>query len=222
MTLVAGVDFGTQSVRFSIFDAERGRLGIGIAEYPVLRRPDEPDYAAQRPADHFTALASAAQQAIAAAKIDGRAIEALAIDTAGSTVVPLGENLEPLDDYYLWCDHRAWREAAEITSAAKAAKLDALNWCGGTYSAEFGWSKLWHWLRTHPQQRSRFVTAAEHCDHATAVLCDIKDPANLPRSICAMGHKWLWNEAAGGLPSDDFFSALDPVLRGVRDQLGGI
>lgn len=221
MTIVAGVDFGTQSVRFSIFAAERGRLGSGIATYPVLRRADDPDYAAQRHADHLTALVSAAQQAISAAQIDGRQIAALAVDTTGSTIVPVDENLEPLDDYYLWCDHRGWREAAAITQAARRANLPALEWCGGTYSSEFGWAKLWHWLKHRPDQRSRFVTAAEHCDLITAVLCGITDPEQLPRSVCAMGHKWLWNEALGGLPSDEFFTGLDPVLTGVRNSLRG-
>src|SRR4051794_27612395 len=112
MTLVAGVDFGTQSVRFSVFDSERGRLGSGVANYPVLRRDNEPDYAAQRHADHMQALVIAAEQAVAAAGIDGRQIAALGIDTTGSTVVPIDEQLRPLDDYYLWCDHRGWREAA--------------------------------------------------------------------------------------------------------------
>src|SRR5262245_39075236 len=113
MTIVAGVDFGTQSVRFSLFDSERGRLGSGVAGYPVLRRPDDPDCAGQRHADHLQALISAAQQAIAAAKVDGRSISALGIDTTGSTIVPVDEKLQPIDDYYLWCDHRGWREATE-------------------------------------------------------------------------------------------------------------
>ena len=120
MAIVAGVDFGTQSVRFSIFDSERGRLGSGVSAYPLLKRADDPDYAAQRHADHLQALVSAAHQAIAVATIDGRRIEALGIDTTGSTIVPVGENLQPLDDYYLWCDHRGWREANEITQAARA------------------------------------------------------------------------------------------------------
>src|SRR5690242_5233668 len=130
MTLVAGVDFGTQSVRFSIFDSERGRLGSGLATYPLHRRQNDPDFAAQSHADHLRALVQAAREAIAAAKIDGRQIAALGIDTTGSTIVPVGENLQPLDDYYLWCDHRAWREAAEITRAAREANLPAIDWCG--------------------------------------------------------------------------------------------
>src|SRR5437762_7558782 len=120
MTIVAGVDFGTQSVRFSVFDSDRGRLGSGIASYPVLRKPDDPDYAAQRHTDHLQALISAAKQALVEAKIDGSQIAALGIDTTGSTIVPVDAKLQPLDDYYLWCDHRGWREAAEITRAALA------------------------------------------------------------------------------------------------------
>ena len=38
MTIVAGVDFGTLSVRVSIMDSERGRLGTALAEYPLHRR----------------------------------------------------------------------------------------------------------------------------------------------------------------------------------------
>ena len=37
MSVVAGVDFGTLSVRVSIFDSVRGRLGAGTADYPLVR-----------------------------------------------------------------------------------------------------------------------------------------------------------------------------------------
>jgi L-ribulokinase len=221
MSLVAGVDFGTQSVRFSIFDSERGRLGAGVANYPVLRRAEDANYAAQRHADHLNALVSAATEAVAAAEIDGHDIEALGIDTTGSTIVPVNQRLEPLDDYYLWCDHRGWREAAAITQAARAQQLPALDWCGGTYSSEFGWSKLWHWLQHNPAQRDQFATAVEHCDLITATLCGISAPDQLPRSICAMGHKWLWNESLGGFPPESFFAGLDPALGSARQRMSG-
>src|SRR5207248_10808465 len=42
-----------------------------------------------------------------------------------------------------------------------------------------------------------------------------------PRSICAMGHKWLWNSALGGLPSEEFLASVDPLLSGVRAKLNG-
>ncbi|MGA9623210.1 MAG: FGGY family carbohydrate kinase, partial [Bryobacteraceae bacterium] len=116
MSIVAGVDFGTLSVRASIFDSAKGRLGSGVAEYPLLRKKDDPDHATQSHADHMKALTEATHRAIEAAAIDGRAIEAIALDTTGSTMIPVDAYLQPIDDYYLWCDHRAWKEAAEITA----------------------------------------------------------------------------------------------------------
>ncbi|MBI5281927.1 MAG: ribulokinase [Candidatus Solibacter usitatus] len=221
MSIVAGVDFGTQSVRVSIFDSQRGRLGSASADYPVFRTPEDPDHATQRHGDHMTALAEACRAALHAASIAGDAVAAMALDTTGSTVVPLAAGLEPLDDYYLWCDHRAKAEAAEITASARASGLEALAWCGGVYSSEWGFSKLLHWLRHNPGKRASMVTAMEHCDLVAAALCGITDPAQVPRSVCAMGHKWMWNASLGGLPPEEFLSSVDPVLAGVRGLIGG-
>ena len=221
MSIVAGVDFGTLSVRVSLFDSAQGKLGAGSAGYPLLRKKEDPDHATQSHADHMNALAAAMRSAVAHAGIDGSAVEAMALDTTGSSVIPVDEHLEPIDDYYLWCDHRAWKEAAEITAAAHARGLAAIEWCGGTYSSEWGFAKLLHWLRNNPDKRARMVTALEHCDMVAATLCGITDPAQLPRSVCAMGHKWMWNAALGGLPPEEFLVAVDPLLAGVREKLAG-
>jgi L-ribulokinase len=221
MAIVAGVDFGTLSVRVSIFDSGKGRLGAGIAEYPLHRTKDDPDYATQSHADHMAALALASRRAVENAGIDGAQIEAIAIDTTGSSVIPVDEHLQPIDDYYLWCDHRAWREAAEITAAAHERRLPAIDWCGGIYSSEWGFAKLLHWLRHNPEKRRRFATALEHCDMAAATLCSADRPDQVARSVCAMGHKWMWNAALGGLPSEEFLVSLDPLLAGVRAKLAG-
>jgi L-ribulokinase len=219
MSIVAGVDFGTLSVRVSVFDSARGRIGSGTASYELHRRRDDPDYAAQSHGQHMQALVEASRAAVVSAGIDGRTIKAIAIDTTGSSVIPVDEKLDPLDDYYLWCDHRAWKEAALITKTARETGLAAIQWCGGTYSSEWGFSKLLHWLRHNPGKRDRMATALEHCDMAAATLCGITDPAAVPRSICAMGHKWMWNRELGGLPPEDFLRNVDPLLAGVRDQI---
>lgn len=219
MALVAGVDFGTLSVRVSIVDSERGRLGHAIAEYPLVRKPDDPDHGTQAHSEHMRALVEATRAAVATAGVQGEDIAAMALDTTGSSVVVVDEKLVPLGDYYLWCDHRSWREAGEITAKARASKLPHIDWCGGVYSSEWGWSKLLHWLRHNPQQRDRMATALEHCDMVAAVLCGIDNLEELPRSICAMGHKWLWNASLGGFPPEDFFLAVDPLLAGSRAKL---
>jgi L-ribulokinase len=221
MSIVAGVDFGTLSVRVSVFDSARGRLGAGVAEYALHRKKEDPDHATQSHTDHMRALAEAMQRAIENAGVDGGAIEAIALDTTGSSVVPVDAALNPLDDYYLWCDHRAAEEAAEITTAARNSKLEAIDWCGGVYSSEWGFAKLLHWLRHNPEKRARFRSAFEHCDMVAAVLCGITDPAHVSRSICAMGHKWMWNAKLDGLPPEEFLTSVDPVFAGVRGKLGG-
>jgi L-ribulokinase len=219
LSIVAGVDFGTLSVRVSIFDSAQGKLGSGIASYPLHRKREDPDCATQSHEDHMRALVEAMQAAIASARILGADIASIAIDTTGSSVIPVGDDLRPLGDYYLWCDHRSWREAELISRTAHDSHLPAIDWCGGMYSSEWGFSKVLHWLRHNPGRRSQFVTALEHCDMVAAVLCEITDPAKLPRSICAMGHKWMWNEQLGGLPPEEFFCRVDPLLAGVRGTI---
>jgi len=220
-TIVAGVDFGTLSVRVSLFDSERGRLGAGTAEYPLRRKPDDPDFATQNHADHMAALAAATQKALKSSGERGDGVAALAIDTTGSSVIPVGAGLEPLDDYYLWCDHRAGEEAALITEVAHRTGLEAIHWCGGVYSSEWGFSKLLHWLRHNPKKRKRLATALEHCDMVAAVLCGVSDVTKIPRSICAAGHKWLWNKSLGGFPPNDFFVQVDPLLSGITAKMPG-
>ncbi|QFU17191.1 ribulokinase [Microvirga thermotolerans] len=222
MAIVAGVDFGTLSVRATLVDDGKGPLGLGTAEYPLRRKREDPDHASQSHADHLEALTLAMKRALASAGIDGADVAALAVDTTGSTVVMVDEALRPLGDYYLWCDHRAKAEAERITEVAKAENLEALRWCGGAYSSEFGLAKLLHWLRHNPDGRGRFATALEHCDMMVATLTGVTHVSQIRRSVCAMGHKWMWNPRWGGLPPQDFLSKVDPLLDGIRDRLGGL
>jgi L-ribulokinase len=221
MAVVAGVDFGTLSVRVSLVDSDRGLIDSASAEYPLHRKREDPEYATQSHDDHMRALVSATHEVLKRAKIAGDQVQAIALDTTGSSVIPVGKDLQPLDEYYLWCDHRAKGEAAEITAAAHKEGLEAIQWCGGVYSSEWGFSKLLHWLRHNPEKRSQFVSAFEHCDMVAATLCGITDPAKVKRSVCAMGHKWMWNAQLGGLPPESFLAKVDPLLKGVRDQLDG-
>jgi L-ribulokinase len=221
MPIVAGVDFGTLSVRVSIVDSDRGLLSSALSEYPLHRDHENPDLATQSHADHMRALADATRRAVKSAGIAGDQVQSIALDTTGSSVIPVGEGLLPLDDYYLWCDHRAKQEAAEITELACQENLEAIEWCGGIYSSEWGFAKLLHWLRHNPGKRASFVSAFEHCDMVAATLCGITDAKRVKRSICAMGHKWMWNAALGGLPPEKFLTKVDPLLAGVRAKLDG-
>jgi len=219
MTVVAGVDFGTLSVRVSIVDSEKGILASAVSEYPLHRSREDPELATQSHEDHMRALAAATREAVKQSGLPGGAVAAIALDTTGSSVIPVAADMTPLGEYYLWCDHRAKSEAAEITELAHRVHLPAIDWCGGVYSSEWGFAKLLHWLRHNPAQRQKFASAFEHCDMVAATLCGVTDPARVKRSACAMGHKWLWHPDLGGLPPEEFLVKVDPLLAGVRKKL---
>ena len=221
MAIVAGVDFGTLSVRVTLLDSVHGRLGTASAEYPLARKRDDPDYATQSHADQMQALVRAIRTVLKENHVNGDEVAAIALDTTGSSVIPVDARMQPLDDYYLWCDHRAHEEARRITELARAEDLEAIHWCGDVYSHEWGFAKLLHWLRHNPEKRERFATALEHCDMVAATLTGVTDPAKVKRSICAMGHKWMWNPKWGGLPPQAFLSKVDPLLDGIREKIGG-
>ena len=226
MAIVAGVDFGTLSVRVTLFDSNRastqkGGVATSSANYPLHRKREDPDFATQSHQDQMDALVSAMRAVLAKAGIAGALVEAMALDTTGSSVVPVDAQMQPLDEYYLWCDHRAKGEAQEITQLAHSEQVEAIEWCGGVYSHEWGFAKLLHWLRHNPDKRGQFASAFEHCDMVAATLCGITDPKLVKRSVCAMGHKWMWNAKWGGLPSQAFLSSVDPLFDGIREKLGG-
>lgn len=221
MKIVAGVDFGTLSTRVTLLDSTRGRLGTASAGYPLNRRREDPDYATQSHTAHMEALTVAMREVLTQTGVSGGDVEAIALDTTGSSVIFVDDAMQPLGDYYLWCDHRALKEAQQITVEAHAQGLEAIDWCGGVYSHEWGWAKLLHWLRHNPDQRARFASAFEHCDMVAATLCGITDPGAVKRSVCAMGHKWMWNPRWGGYPSQQFLSSLDPLFDGVREKMAG-
>ena len=228
MPIVAGVDFGTLSVRVTLLDSSvdgsgkpRGKLGTAVAEYPLHRRRDDPDYATQSHFDQMNALVKATHAVLEQTAVRGADVVAIALDTTGSSVVPVDAGMQPLAEYYLWCDHRAKKEARQITALAHAEKLEAIDWCGGVYSHEWGFAKLLHFLRHNPEKRAAFASAFEHCDMVAATLCGITDPALVKRSVCALGHKWLWNPQWGGFPPQAFLSKVDPLLDGVREKLAG-
>ena len=80
MAIVAGVDFGTLSVRVTLLDSVRGRLGTASAEYPLARRRDDPDYATQSHDDQMRALVRATRLVLEENPVNGQDVAAIALD----------------------------------------------------------------------------------------------------------------------------------------------
>ena len=82
MPIVAGVDFGTLSVRVSIVDSSRGLLASATASYPLNRKREDPEHATQSHDDHMRALASATRDAVSKAAVNPADVLAIAPNTA--------------------------------------------------------------------------------------------------------------------------------------------
>ena len=239
MPYTIGLDYGTNSVRCLIVDVENGNeLGTSVYEYEsgqagILLDPSDHNVARQNPADYLKGLEQTIVEALAQAKqsdssFDPSAVLGIGVDTTGSTPIPVnstGKPLAMLDEFkdnlnayvWLWKDHTAYAEAAEITELAKKAHPEYLAKCGGVYSSEWFFSKLLHCLRVDPAVFDAAYTWVEHADWITSVLTGTDQPENIKRCRCAAGHKAFFNTEWGGYPAKDFLAKLDPKLAAVRD-----
>jgi len=232
-----GVDFGTNSVRALIVDVADGHEVAGATfNYPsgengVLLDPKSPNLARQNPADYIEGFYRVVRAALRqAAKQHGfrpELVLGIGVDTTGSTPLPVDQNGMPLAlqpefrrnpaaQAWLWKDHTAYAEAAEITALAARTKPHYLSKCGGVYSSEWFWSKILHCRRTAPKVFEAAYAWVELADFMPAFLTGRLQPERMVRGICAAGHKALYHEQWGGLPEEDFLAALDPALVTVR------
>lgn len=230
--LTLGLDYGTSSCRGLVVDAESGEeLATATSSYKtgtegVLLDPGNPLLARQHPQDYIDSFLDVARQL--GTEIDLNQVVGIGVDTTGSSPMPVDALNQPLADSmpgrlaaecWLWKDHTAYQEAAEITRLAIERGEPYLAKCGGTYSSEWWWSKLLHCLRSDPDVFHAAANWVEICDWIPATLCGITDARKIRRSRCAAGHKAMFEESWGGLPSADFLKALDPHLASVRERL---
>ena len=230
-----GLDYGTNSVRALVVDVHTGHeAGTSVFAYPtgrdgILLDSREPELARQHPQDYLDGLAAAVCGALDAA---GRPehVVGIGIDTTGSTPMPVDEDGRPLalDErlrdnmnayVWLWKDHTAHAEAAEITALARRIRPEYLAKCGGTYSSEWFWSKILHCLRVDPDVFGLAYTWVEHADWMPAVLTGTINPSTLRRGICAAGHKAMFHSSWGGYPDEAFLAELDERLIPLRRTL---
>lgn len=234
-----GVDYGTSSVRALVVDTATGEevathvWAYDIGEDGVVLDARDPNVARQHPSVYIRgfhesvkgALAAAASRpGFAAARIVG-----LGVDTTGSTPVPVDRAGVPLAERaefatnpnamaWLWKDHTSHAEAAEITEKASKAGLPYLAKCGGVYSSEWYWSKILRCERAAPEVAKHIHGWVECCDLIPGLLTGNHAPESMPRSICAAGHKAMYHESWGGLPSAEFLESLSPGLSRFRER----
>jgi L-ribulokinase len=121
--------------------------------------------------------------------------------------------------FILWKDHTAVEEAAKINATAKSWDTDYTVYEGGVYSSEWVWAKVAHVLKEDASIRRDAYSWVEHCDWMPALITGKTKPEEIVRSRCAAGHKAMWHEKWGGLPPEEFLTAISPLLAGFREHL---
>ncbi|MEP6927050.1 MAG: ribulokinase [Ginsengibacter sp.] len=233
---VIGVDYGTDSVRSVIHNALNGEeIASSVFVYPRWKDglycdPAQNQFR-QHPLDYIEGLEATLKDCLQKAGPNvALNVKAISIDTTGSSPVavdrsgtPLGlmpafEN-NPNAMFVLWKDHTSTKEAAEINEHAKKFDVNYLQYVGGIYSSEWFWAKLLHILRVDASVRNACYSWVEHCDWIPFLLTGGTDIHQMKRSVCAAGHKALWAVEYGGLPPNNFFNSLDPLLNCYTSRL---
>ncbi|MDR0611700.1 MAG: ribulokinase [Planctomycetaceae bacterium] len=236
-----GLDYGTNSVRALIVDVENGsEIASVVDPYPsgnagVLLNPKQPLLARQNPDDYingfYRSVSSVVRQALDVedAEFSPDNVVGIGVDTTGSTPIPVDRNgialgllpqfkNEPDAQSWIWKDHTAFAEAAEITEKASHYQIKYLSQCGERYSSEWFWSKILHCKRVNPKVFEAAYSWVELADFIPALMIGNTNPDTLPRGICAAGHKAMFHTQWGGLPSAEFLGSLDPDLVRLRNH----
>ena len=233
---VIGVDYGTDSVRSVIVDATNGsEIASSVFFYPRWKDGKYCDASVNRfrqhPLDYVEGLEKTIAECLKKAGEDVRKnVKAISIDTTGSTPVPVDASGTPLAlnkefaenpnaMFVLWKDHTATKEAAQINQHAEKFDINYLRYVGGIYSSEWFWAKLLHILREDESVREAASSWVEHCDWIPFLLTGGNDVRMMKRGVCSAGHKALWSSDFKGLPPNEFFSSLDPLLDGFTEKL---
>lgn len=233
---VIGVDYGSDSVRTIIVDAASGQeVAASVFYYPRWKKQlycnATENQFRQHPLDYVEGLETTIKDCVAKAGADVAAnIKAISVDTTGSTPVAVDKTGTPLAllpefennpnaMFVLWKDHTSVGEAAEINAHAEKFDTNYLQFVGGIYSSEWFWAKMLHVLREDEVVRNNAYSFVEHCDWIPFLLTGGNDVSQMKRGVCSAGHKILWAKEWGGLPPNEFFATLDPLLDGYTERL---
>ncbi len=232
---VIGVDFGTDSVRSVLLSTNGELINDSVHYYARWSKGRYCDSSMnqfrQHPLDYLEGMTRTITSVLDQAGDSVRSrVRAISADTTGSTPVavdkkgcPLALNADfeenPNAMFILWKDHTAIREAEEINGHSIAWETDYTKYVGGIYSSEWFWAKILHTLRNDEKVRKAAWSWVEHCDWIPFELTGGNDVQQMKRSRCAAGHKAMWHKDFNGLPDQDYFSTLDPLLDGIRSRM---
>lgn len=236
MKYVIGLDYGSDSCRALIVEAETGKEVASSVKY--YKRWKDGKYCQplknqyrQHPLDYIEGLEESINEALSKSPKDVAAnVVGISFDTTGSTPALIDKDGQvlalrpefaenPNAMFVLWKDHTAIEEAARVNELAATWDVDYTAYEGGIYSSEWVWAKIAHVLEEDESIRGEAYSWIEHCDWMPALITGNTAPSKIVRGRCSAGHKAMWLKEWDGLPSEEFLVALSPLLKGYRSHL---
>jgi ribulose kinase len=160
--LLCGIDFGTQSVRCSIFDA-KGILQT-YKEHPYETISPSSGLAEQRPENWIEGLDAVMNGCYEEIGDKFQRIIGITCCTTASTVLMIGKDDEAMGNAHIWMDNRSAPQACRIN----ATNHEVLRYCGGEDSIEWLVPKAL-WFKENREadymKAARIVEFIDYIDH---------------------------------------------------------
>ncbi len=183
----------------------------------------EPEWALQDPDDYIRTIQTTIPELLRESGIEPASVIGIGIDVTASTMMPVTKDGAPLCKLSefrrnphswvkLWKHHAAQPEADQINETARKLGESWLDHYGGKTSSEWFFAKTLQILHEAPEIYQAADRLIEAADWIVWQLTGIET-----RNACTAGYKALWSKR-DGLPSRQFFAALDPRLENVVDE----
>jgi FGGY-family pentulose kinase len=189
VTLLIGLDAGTQGLRASVFDEDGHKLAESTESYDT--RFPGPGLAEQDPDDWWRAAIRALRRLASAPGVDVNRIAALSYACTSCTVVVLDDQGRSLRPAILWMDERAAEEADRISATGDPV----LRYSGGKVSPQWMLPKTAWLMRHEPHTFDRAFRIVEQTDLFTYRLT-----GQWTLSGNNLVAKWNYANPAGGWP----------------------
>jgi L-ribulokinase len=230
-----GLDYGTESGRVLLLDLASGReAAVAVVPYrhgvisdrlPTTGEALPPDWALEDPRDYLEVLDVGIPAVLKEAGVAGNEVVGIGLDVTSCTVLPVTADGIPLCTLPQWNNHRhAWLKlwkhhsaqaiADRITATAERRHEPFLARYGGRISSEWYFPKL---LEVFEEDRAVYDAAYAFVEATDWLVWHLTGVER--RSVGPAGYKALWS-AEEGLPSVDFFRAVEPAFDRPDAKLG--
>ena len=114
-------DCGTTAIKVALFDTEGNKVVHHAEDYALIRPSAQ--RVEQKPEVYWDTFRTCLSRVLSDSAVDPDDIVAFAFDSSAETMVFMDENMEPLDNFYVWMDNRAEEEAVEINEHFSADEI---------------------------------------------------------------------------------------------------